>query len=251
MSLNVPPGSTGTDGSASCNPDELVVGGGCERDEQPRAWLVTYSSYPDTPRSWTVRLGNTGSAHDLDGDRLRALRGGLMQGSSSRRRRLRAPAAAGAVDALAFGCSFALGHGGDAPKAAPTEVATIAVVDVPPIPALAASSAPPALAKAPARRRRPKRRDDAPAAEHRTAPSPDVAVATDPPAPRPASPGPAPSPRRRSPVRTERGGGSDGDGAAPPVVTPAPAPVAPAPVAPDPGEGEEPEEEAAPEEEEG
>ena len=180
-----------------------------------------------------------------------------MQRSLSRRRRLRAPAAVGAL-AVAFGAAFAFGHADGEPKVEPVRAAALTVAaDLPPIPALAASAGPPALAKPAARRRRPKRHGDAsPAPDRVTAePDPGSPAATSPSAPRPA-PGPAPSGGGRRPSgggRSTGGGGeSTGHPAAPPVVTPAPVqPVAPAPIEPEPEEGEEPEEEAAPEEEAG
>lgn len=176
-----------------------------------------------------------------------------MQGSLTRRRRLRAPVAAGAV-ALSFGTAFAFGHtGGGVPESEPVRGATLTVArDLPAIPALAVSGAPPALAK-PVRRVHSRKRhvDDAPQ-RHRVVEQ-ALPVATDPSAPRPAA-GPAPSRGgRRSgggarSTGGERGGGSTGDGAASPVVTPAPVQVAPAPVevAPE----EESDEDAPPEEEE-
>jgi hypothetical protein len=64
--VSVPAGSTGKVGTAACGFGQRVVGGGASvTDPLFASYMTTYQSYPDSNSSWTVRLGNLGSAHAL------------------------------------------------------------------------------------------------------------------------------------------------------------------------------------------
>jgi Collagen triple helix repeat (20 copies) len=61
----VPPGSHGTNGVASCDSGQKVVGGGVKVAESLADFSLTYSSYPDSASTWKVRMGNTGQSFGL------------------------------------------------------------------------------------------------------------------------------------------------------------------------------------------